>query len=554
MIRRLHIRNYALIDELDLHFAEGLTIITGETGAGKSILLGALGLIMGNRADNKTLFNEAEKCVVEGHFDIRSYELRDFFEENDIDYDTELVLRRELSPSGKSRSFINDTPVNLKQMQELCSELVDLHQQFDTLDIHDNSFQLKMLDALAGNKELLSRYRSIFRAYQVNRRKLESLLEDSGRTEREAEFLQFQLNELHTAALQETEQPTLEEELRTLTHAEEIKRVTGAAYRQLAESEVAILGQIQELGYALSQVSRYDPRVAGLYGRLNSHTLELQDIANELERVSEGAEYDPERIAQVQQRLDLIYRLEKKHGVATVRELIDLAEDIEQRLNGFSDLGAEMQVLAKAIAEQESLLRELAVELSDKRKSVHEAFAADIIGLLAQLGMEHAQLKIEFRSLTTPGPNGRDEVSFLFAANRGSRLLPIRDVASGGELSRLALVAKSLVASAIPLPTLIFDEIDAGISGDVALKMGKILRRLSNEHQVVSITHSPQVASKADFHFFVYKQYDAAKTITRVRRLDRDEEVTAIAVMLSQNPPSDSAIENARELLRKKME
>lgn len=554
MIRRLHIRNYALIDELDLHFAAGLTIITGETGAGKSILLGALGLIMGNRADNKTLFNEAEKCVVEGYFDIRNYELQDFFEENDIDYDDELVLRRELMPSGKSRSFINDTPVNLKQMQELCSELVDLHQQFDTLDIHDNSFQLKMLDALAGNKELLSRYRQIFRAYQVNRRKLEALLEDSGRMEREAEFLQFQLNELQAATLQENEQPMLEEELRTLAHAEEIKRITGAAYRQLVESEVAILGQIQELGYALSQVSRYDQRVNSLNARLNSHALELQDIANELERISESAEYDPERIAQVQQRLDLIYRLEKKHGMATVGELILLTQDISQRLNGFSNLSEETQVLSKAIAEQEVLLRQLAEELSTRRQSVHEVFATDIMRLLAQLGMEHAQLTIEFRSLSAPGPNGQDEVQFLFAANRGSRLMPIRDVASGGELSRLALVAKSLVASAIPLPTLIFDEIDAGISGDVALKMGKILRRLSNEHQVVSITHSPQVASKADLHFFVYKQFDSAKTITRVRQLGREEEVRAIAVMLSQNPPSDSAIENARELLRQKME
>ena len=554
MIRRLHIRNYALIDELDLHFAEGLTIITGETGAGKSILLGALGLIMGNRADNKTLFNEQEKCVVEGYFDVRNYELRDFFEENDIDYEDDLVLRRELLPSGKSRSFINDTPVNLKQMQDLCSELVDLHQQFDTLDIHDNSFQLKMLDALAGNKDLLSSYRDIYRAYQGNRRKLELLLEKSGRTAREAEFLQFQLNELEAAALQEHEQPSLEEEHRALTHAEEIKRITGAAYRQLAESEVAILGQIQELGYGLSQVSRYDQRVGGLYTRLNSHALELQDIANELERISESAEYDPERISQVQQRLDLIYRLQKKHGVATVTDLLNLMKDMQQQLHGFSDLGEETQALSKAIEEQERLLQELAMELSTRRKAVHEAFAADIVGQLAQLGMEHARLSIEFRTLANPGPNGQEEVSFLFAANLGSRLLPIRDVASGGELSRLALVAKSLVASAIPLPTLIFDEIDAGISGDVALKMGKILRRLSNEHQVVSITHSPQVASKADAHFYVFKQFDAAKTLTRVRRLQQEEEVRAIAVMLSQNPPSDSAVENARELLRRKME
>jgi len=554
MIRRLHIRNYALIDELDLHFAEGLTIITGETGAGKSILLGALGLIMGNRADNKTLFNEQEKCVVEGYFDIRNYELRDFFEENDIDYEDDLVLRRELLPSGKSRSFINDTPVNLKQMQDLCSELVYLHQQFDTLYIHDNSFQLKMLDALAGNKELLFRYRDIYRAYQSNRRKLEVLLEKSGRTAREAEFLQFQLNELEAAALQEHEQPSLEEEHRALTHAEEIKRITGAAYRQLAESEVAILGQIQELGYGLSQVSRYDQRVAGLYARLNSHALELQDIANELERISESAEYDPERISQVQQRLDLIYRLQKKHGVATVTDLLNLMKDMQQQLHGYSDLGEETQALSKAMEEQERLLQALAMELSTRRKAVHEAFASDIIGQLAQLGMEHARLNIEFRLLAHPGPNGQDEVNFLFAANLGSRLLPIRDVASGGELSRLALVAKSLVASAIPLPTLIFDEIDAGISGDVALKMGKILRRLSNEHQVVSITHSPQVASKADAHIYVFKQFDAAKTLTRVRRLQQEEEVRAIAVMLSQNPPSDSAVENARELLRRKME
>ncbi|MEY4135438.1 MAG: hypothetical protein RL386_1788 [Bacteroidota bacterium] len=552
MIQRLYIRNYALIDQLDLHFADGLTIITGETGAGKSILLGALGLIMGHRADNKTLLNDQEKCVVEGYFDIREYELHDFFKENDIDYDDNLVLRRELLPSGKSRGFINDTPANLKLMQEICAELVDLHQQFDTLDINDSSFQLKMLDALAENKDLLTRYRAIFRDFQSNRRKLEGLLQASGRMERETEFLRFQLEELHAAALQADEQAVLEEELRSLTHAEEIKRVSAAAFRQLAESEMAILGQLQELGQVLGPIGRYDQRIAALYTRLNSQALELQDIANELEQVAESTEYDPERIAQVQQRLDLVYRLQKKHGVNTVQALLDLIRDFEHQLEGFSDLDAETEALKKAIQVQDSALKELADHLSERRKSVQEGFSRDITGLLAQLAMEHAQLQIEFRQLPALGPNGVDEVSFLFAANRGSRLLPIRDVASGGELSRLALVAKSLVASAIPLPTLIFDEIDSGISGDVALKMGKILRRLSNGHQVVTITHSPQVASKADRHFFVYKRFDDEKTITRVRALDPAEEVRAIAVMLSQNPPSESAMENARELLRGK--
>lgn len=553
MIRRLHIRNYAIIEELDLHFAEGLTIITGETGAGKSILLGALGLIMGNRADNKTLFNEQEKCVVEGFFDVRNYELRTFFEENDIDYDDELVLRRELLPSGKSRAFINDTPVNLRIMQDICSELVDLHQQFDTLDIHDNSFQLKMIDALAGNKELLVQYRILFRAYQGNKKKLEELIQLSQRSEREAEFLQFQLNELHAAALQAGEQEALEEELRVLTHAEEIKRTAGAAFRQLLDSEMSIVSQLQELCHVLGQVSRYDQRLAQLQERLNGQLLELQDAGNELEHVAEGTEYDPERITLVQQRLDLIYRLQKKHVAASVEELLALAEDFDRRLHGFSDLGAEIGALKQTIEEQEGQLVRLAQELSGRRKSVKDDFARDVVDLLAQLAMEHAQLQIEVRMLPELGPNGWDEVHFLFAANRGGRLQAIRDVASGGELSRLALVTKSLVASAIPLPTLIFDEIDSGISGDVALKMGKILRKLSNEHQVVSITHSPQVASKADLHFFVYKQFEADRTITQVRKLSGEEEILAIATMLSQNPPTEAAMENARELLRMKM-
>lgn len=549
MIKKLHIRNYAIIEKLDLHFAEGLTIITGETGAGKSILLGALGLIMGNRADNKSLFNEQEKCVVEAYFDIESYDLREFFQHHDIDYDRELVLRRELTPSGKSRAFINDTPVNLKVMQELCAQLVDLHQQFDTLDIHDTSFQLKMLDALAGNKDRLAAYRQLFRMYQANKRNLEALLDQTSQAGRETGFLEFQLEELQQAGLQAVEQEQLEAELRALTHAEDVKKTVGAIFQQLIESEQATLSQLQQSTYALGQVGRFDTRVAQLNERLNGLVAELEDIGHELEAVADHTEYDPERIQQVQARLDLIYRLQKKHNVSSVAELIEIQDRIQYQLGGFADKSAEIDALRQLIEQEESALIMQAQSLSERRKSVTEDFSRQVIELLSKLAMEHARFEVEFRLLPELGPHGWDEVNFLFAANKGSRVQSIRDVASGGELSRLALATKSLVASSIPLPTMVFDEIDAGISGDVALKMGNILRKLSNEHQVVTITHSPQVASKADRHFFIFKEFREDRTLTRVRELNREEQIREIAIMLSQNPPSESAMENARELL-----
>jgi len=552
MIKRLHIRNYAIIEELDLHFAEGLTIITGETGAGKSILLGALGLIMGNRADNKSLFDQEEKCVVEGYFDIRSYELKDFFQENDIDYEDELVLRRELTPAGKSRAFINDTPVNLKAMQDLCSQLVDLHQQFDTLDIHNASFQLKMLDALAGNKEAANAYRQLFRSYQSNKRQLQELQDETARAEKEAGFLEFQYKELQQANLQEQEQETLESELRTLAHAEEVKKITGAVFQQLIESEQSVLGQLQQSNYSLGQVGRYHPQAAKLHERFNNLLAELQDIGQELESLADKTEYDPERIHHIQERLDLVYKLEKKHGATNIGDLLALQANLQGRLHAFSDRGEELIALRHTIESQEADLVRQAQGLSERRKSVSDDFARQVAELLAKLGMEHARFEVSFRLLPELSASGWDEVGFLFAANKGGRLQAIRDVASGGELSRLSLATKSLVASSIPLPTLVFDEIDSGISGDVALKMGNILRKLSDGHQVVVVTHSPQVASKADRHFFAYKEILGERTLTKLRPLSKDEQVREIAVMLSQNPPSDSAMENARELLGRK--
>jgi DNA repair protein RecN (Recombination protein N) len=549
MIKRLHIRNYAIIELLDIDFAKGLTIITGETGAGKSILLGALGLIMGDRADTKSLYNQEEKCVIEGVFDLNGHDLNEFFSEHDLDYETEVVVRRELTPSGKSRAFVNDSPVTLKVLQDLSAELIDLHQQFDTLDIHNLSFQLRMIDALAGNKERLIQYRKLYKDYSEKQRRLEELLRRNEQSTKEMEFIQFQLEEFNKAELSAGEQESLEEELTRLTHAEDIKRTLSFAFDALTENEQSIVGQMHSLGNALVSIGKYAPKLGEYSDRFANMIFELREMSNEFEKIADQTDHDPERILEAQQRLDLIYRLQKKHIVATVEDLLNIQSNLEQQLAGFADLGNEIGELRHKITEQETHLFQMADDLADRRQAVIPTYEDKIVEMLGQLAMPYAQLKIETRKLDALGPTGLDEVQFMFAANRGSRLQQIKDVASGGELSRLALVTKSLVASSIPLPTLIFDEIDAGISGDVALKMGNILRNLSNEHQVVTITHSPQVASKADRHYFVFKVDKPERTVTNVRLLSNEDRIRAIAVMLSQSPPSDSAMENARELL-----
>lgn len=549
MIKSLLIRNYAIIEEVEIDFSKGLTIITGETGAGKSILLGALGLIMGRRADTKSLYDDSKKCIVEATFDIRKYDIQPFFDLHDLDYEEELVVRRELTPSGKSRAFVNDGPVNLKVLQDLSASLIDLHQQFDTLDIHDDQFQLKMLDALAENKDLLAAYRRQYRQYQEDKKRLQKLIDLEQTAAKESEFLKFQLEEFQAAELESDEQESLEEELARLTNAEDIKRYTSGAFQYLCENEQSLVGQLEELGQSLAQVQQYDSKLSKAFERFNGLIIELQDVGQELERIAEATEYDPERLSVVQERLDMIYRLMNKHQVQTIAELLEIQENLEQQLKSYADSSQEMTELRGRIAELEKQLVEIAETLRKRRLGVVDSFEQKVKGMLEQLAMNHAVLKVDFEALPQLGPVGLDAAHFLFSANKGGRLQLIRDVASGGELSRLALVTKSLVASAIPLPTLIFDEIDTGISGDVALRMGRILRQLSDHHQVVSITHSPQVASKADVHYFVYKQIKNDRTVTSVKQLSSKERITEIATMLSQNPPSDSAIENAKELL-----
>lgn len=549
MIERLHIRNYAIIEELTIDFSKGLTIITGETGAGKSILLGALGLVMGRRADIKSLYNLDAKCTIEGFFNVGAYDLSGFFEEHDLDFDPQVVIRREITPSGKSRAFVNDTPVTLNVLQDLSSTLIDLHQQFDNLDIHKISFQLRLLDALAENRPLLARYQKLYGVYQQNQKQLKSLVNRQQQSAKELEFLQFQLEEFNTAELVEGEQEELEEELSRLTNAEDIKRILAASFQQLSESEVSVISQMEELNQAIKSVSSFDRRIDGLHSRFNGLVEELRDIAQEFESIADGTEHDPERTQEVQERLDMIYRLQNKHQAASVKELLELQADLQQQLDDIGDLSQEIARLEKSTQEQRQQLETMAEELSTRRHGVVGGFENKVEQMLGQLSMPHAKLKVDINRTEDLEATGFNEVNFLFAANKGGRLQLIKDVASGGELSRLTLVVKSLVASAIPLPTLIFDEIDTGISGDVALKMGSILRQLSNEHQVVSITHSPQIASKANAHYFVYKKDKEDRTVTEVRPLEMEGRVYAIATMLSQDPPSESAINTAKELL-----
>lgn len=549
MIKSLQIKNYAIIEELQINFANGLTIITGETGAGKSILLGALGLIMGKRADTKSLYDTSRKCIIEGVFNIKAYKLKSFFDENDIDYEEECVVRRELTPSGKSRAFVNDTPVNLNTLKILTGSLIDLHQQFDTLDIHNVSFQLRMIDALAGNKNLLDQYQTIFRRYSADKRKLRSLIEQNANGEKEIDFINFQLNEFNEAELITGEQEELESELKRLTNAESIKQILSEAYQFLNESDNSLLGQLEQVANSVGEIKSFHPDLIELFNRFNGLLLEIQDVSQDFEKIADQTEYDGERIKEAQERIDLIYRLQNKHRVATVEELIEIQENLTNQLHAFGDLTADIEALEASITELESQLNQMAVALSKKRQSVIPDFEKKVLKLLGRLSMGNAQLKVNVTHLDALTSTGVDEINFYFSANKGGRLQLIKDVASGGEISRLTLIVKSLVASAIPLPTLIFDEIDSGVSGDVALKMGDILRKLSNHHQVVSITHSPQISSKADAHYFVYKRDKSDRTITKVKLLSEEERVKAIAIMLSQSPPSNAAIENARELL-----
>lgn len=549
MIRSLSIYNYAIIESVEIDFSKNLTIITGETGAGKSIMLGALGLIMGKRADTKVLYDLNNKCVVEAIFDIASYNIEGFFAELDIDYMPETVVRREITPSGKTRAFVNDTPVRLETLRDLTEKLVDLHQQFDTLDIQSPDFQLKVVDALAENKGLFAKYQQEYRSYESNKRKLDKLRNQVINANKENDFLEFQLNELLEAELFEGEIEELESEQKQLSNAEDIKQALNLATQGLTEDEMSIINTMQDLINEVFHIAEFHPRLPKLAERFEGLKFELEEISGEFQDIADDTEYDGERLQEVNERLDLLFRLQKKHYVNSEAELLKIQEDLQSKLRSYEDLEEDILALERQIVKQEKILFEIGAQLSERREAATAPFESEISQLLDQLSMKHAVLRVDIQDAKQILATGTDHVRFLFAANKGSRMEEIKGIASGGEMSRLALCIKSLVANAIPLPTLIFDEIDSGVSGEVALQMGLILQKLASDHQVISITHSPQIAAKANAHYFVHKIVIEDRTITGVRQLTEDERILEIAKMLSGDPPSEFAKQNARELL-----
>lgn len=549
MIQTLSIHNYALISHLEIQFSENLSIITGETGAGKSIILGALGLILGKRADSKVLFNQEEKCVVEAVCDIRAYQLQELFQEEDVDYEEETVIRREILPSGKSRAFINDTPVKIQTLERLSHALIDLHQQFDTLDIQTTSFQTNVIDALSGQKVGLKAYQKDYKAYEQLRKELEEVKRRNAEAENTAEFVAFQLKELKKARLVRGEQEQLEGQQKQLENAEEIQAALAQAVRGLSYNDQSISSQLTDLMRPLVNILEFHPKLTPLYEQLEKIRSEVEDVAAYLQEVGDETEYDAGKLEEVNTRINIIYRLLKKHNAVDVNELLAMQESLQAKLDNKSNLGERITQLENEIAQAELKLRQQAAVLSKNRRATAPSFEAKIQELLTQLSMPHARLEVEIIPDQALNIYGTDNLQFLFSANKGGRMESIKQVASGGEMSRLALCIKSLVANAIPLPTLIFDEIDAGVSGEVARQMAAILKELSTDHQVITITHSPQIAAKANKHFFVHKSVQGDRTYTAIKEMSYEERLLEIAKMLSGNPPTEAAKANAMELI-----
>ena len=549
MLARLSIQNYAIIDELEIEFSNKLNIITGETGAGKSIIVGALGLILGTRADSAALVNKAKKCVIEGVFNTGNKKaVTSFLKENELDADDEIVVRREIATNGKSRAFINDTPVNLSQLQQLSFMLVDLHLQFDTLEVGESDFQREVVDALAGNADLLEEYQLVFRKWQFVTKECDELKNQKQQFDKEADYNRFQFIELDEAAFKENELEEIDAELKLLSNSEGIKEALGKVYFELSESESPVPQQLKVLVNQLAAYSTYHPQLPELLQRLTSVQLELQDIAGDVDRISSTINFDPEKIEQLNERLSLGYKLQKKHGVNSSADLLALHKELEEKLQAVLNIDNAIQQKEKEANSLFTKATEIAKKLSAKRTKQVNPLEENVNELLSQVGMPNAKLKVEIK-VATLNIAGTDTIEFLFDANRSGQFQPVRKVASGGELSRLMLSIKSLVAASIDLPSLIFDEIDTGISGEAAKQVGIIMKDLAANRQVICITHQPQIAGKADAHFFVYKEIvnDAVKT--NIRKLSTDERITTIAKMLSGEKPTAAAMENAREML-----
>lgn len=550
MLTSLEIKNYALIQNFEVIFKNGLHVITGETGAGKSILLGALGLVLGKRADSKVLFNQDEKCMVEATFDISNLDLGELLEDFDFVKDHEIIIRREITPNGKSRAFLNDTPVTLDLLQSISGRLIDIHQQFDTISFQKSKQQLEAVDAMVDDKKLLLQYKTTYTAYKRSEKELAELKLTFVNSNKEAEFLLFQLRELEEAKLENGEQEELENAVNKMSNAEDIKSVFSSINNSIEENENSITNQLTGLNRSLSHLTKIDTSFQNLHDRIESVLEELKDISSEANDISENSEYDKNLLEQNQERLNTFYRLHKKHGVNNNEELIALRDALKEKSKKYVNIEADIIEKEKEVEQLKADSKKTALKISQQRQKVAPIIDKEVNKLLAQLSMANAQLKIVVQPGELLNENGIDIVSFLFSANKGGELLPIKDVASGGELARLTLCIKSILANKMQMPTMVFDEIDTGVSGEVASKMGDILKTLSTSHQLIVITHSPQIASKGDYHLFVFKQDEANRTISQIKLLNEKDRVVEIAKMLSGENPGKAALDNAKELLR----
>jgi DNA repair protein RecN (Recombination protein N) len=549
MLTRLSISNYALIDSLSINFHQKLNSVTGETGAGKSIILGALGLILGNRTDLSVLKNPAKKCIVEGIFEIGNYNLQLFFEENDLDYDSTTILRREITSSGKFRAFINDTPVNLKTLRDLSLQLIDIHSQHQNLELGNRKFQLDLVDTVSGARKILEQYRGLFHSWLSIKKELEFIVEKNDKERADLDYWQFQFKQLDEAGLQENDQEELEMRLEQLTHAEEIKNAFNQVQLLLDDERFSVIQNLKESLKKLESIRNFVAEVPSLAERLQSSLLEVKDILDETEGLVEKVEHDPAQIEQINSRLNLIYNLQQKHHVNTLIELIELKNGFDEKINRVTGYDEQIEALRTELEKSRLNLEEKARELTAVRKKAFKQIEKEIVGDLQQLGMAKSKLEVIHEQLPDFTINGTDAVSFLFSANTDAAPAEISKVASGGEMSRLMLSIKNLLRKSKSLPTVIFDEIDSGVSGEIALKMGNIIKSFSETTQIINITHLPQIAAKGDAHFLVYKYEQAGKTFTSVKLLDQSERVEELAKMVGGENFSEATLKTAEELL-----
>jgi DNA repair protein RecN (Recombination protein N) len=549
MITSLSIKNYALIEKLAIDFSKGFSIITGETGAGKSIILGAIGLVLGKRADLTSLKNKEEKCIIEAQFEIGKYNLKEFFEANDLDYEDDTIIRREILPSGKSRAFINDSPVNLQELQDLSLYLIDIHSQQQTQELSDENVQFKIIDAIANNAEIITEYQKLLKSYKSDKSKLNALLKKQSDAGKEQEYHTFLLNELVAAQLKSGEQEELEADYEKLNNVEIIKESLDKSLVIANEEQFGVFHNLNEIKNALQKVALFSPEYQNLFERVSSLTIEFDDVSKELESCSEKLLNDPVQLELVSQKLQLIYNLQKKHQVSSVDDLLQIQSDLGNSLLELDNMDEEIALLSKIIEEKAIELDDYASKIHGNRVNAIPKLSEQLVAILETLGMPNARFNMELQPSETYFQNGKDELQFLFSANKGTDFGLLKKVASGGEMSRIMLAVKAILAKYSKLPTLIFDEIDTGVSGEIAIRMGEIMKEMSNTMQIFAITHLPQIAAKGDSHFKVSKSTIGDDTQSELKLLSQEDRIIEIAQMLSGANISDSALNHAKELL-----